>query len=105
MKFIAFNGSPAGLNSATNRMLTAFLRDAAQVGAEPIYYQLCDYQIHHCKGCFSCWFQSPGKCVLQDDMEPLLSALKKVCPCPSLHIHIAGGGGTWTRLQFLFMWC
>lgn len=74
MKFIAFNGSPAGLNSATNRILTAFLRGAAQAGAETVCYQLCDYQIHQCKGCFSCWFQSPGKCVLQDDMQPLLAA-------------------------------
>lgn len=74
MKFTAFNGSPAGINSATSRILTAFLNGAESAGAEVELYQLCEYQIDQCKGCFACWFQSPGRCVLQDHMEPLLRA-------------------------------
>lgn len=72
MKIIAFNGSPAGKASATNRMLTAFLNGAKRTGAEVKVYQLAEYQIKQCQGCFHCWFQSPGNCVLQDDMKELL---------------------------------
>lgn len=74
MKFIAFNGSPAGANSATARILTAFLNGAEQAGAETALYHLGDYEIRQCQGCFACWFQTPGKCVHQDEMEPLLQA-------------------------------
>lgn len=74
MKFIAFNGSPAGADSATGRILTAFLEGANQAGAETDLYHLGDYEIRQCQGCFACWFQTPGKCVHRDGMEPLLRA-------------------------------
>lgn len=72
MKIVAFNGSPSGKSSATNRILEAFLEGAETAGAEIMNYQLIDYQIEQCKGCFACWFQTPGKCILADDMKPLL---------------------------------
>ena len=74
MKFVAFNGSPAGKNSATGRMLTAFLAGATRAGAQTEQYQLGDYNIKQCQGCFSCWFHTPGKCKIKDEMEPLLTA-------------------------------
>ena len=74
MKFTAFNGSPAGENSATGKMLAAFLRGAARAGAETALYHLGDYRIGQCQGCFTCWFRTPGRCVLQDDMPALLAA-------------------------------
>ena len=74
MKFVALNGSPAGKNSATGRILTAFLAGAARAGAETEQYHLTDYHIKQCQGCFACWFQSPGKCTIDDDMEQLLQA-------------------------------
>lgn len=74
MKFTAFNGSPAGKNSATARIIDAFLAGAERGGAQTAVYQLSDYQITQCQGCFACWFQTPGRCVLQDDMPELLAA-------------------------------
>lgn len=74
MKFAAFNGSPAGKDSATGRMLSAFLWGAEEAGAETALYHLGDYEIKQCRGCFSCWFQTPGRCALRDGMEPLLRA-------------------------------
>lgn len=76
MKFVAFNGSPAGKNSATGRMLTAFLKGAARAGAQTEQYHLTDYHIEQCQGCFACWFQTPGQCIKRDHMEPLLNAYR-----------------------------
>lgn len=76
MKIVAFNGSPAGKNSATNRIIEAFLKGASRAGADIETYQLMDYNINQCKGCFSCWFKSPGKCIFNDDMNELMEAYK-----------------------------
>lgn len=76
MKFVAFNGSPAGENSATSRMLLAFLTGATRAGAQTEQYHLTNYNIKQCQGCFTCWFHTPGTCMIKDDMEPLLRAYR-----------------------------
>lgn len=72
MKVTVFNGSPAGENSATNVIVNSFLKGASQAGAETKNIYLKEYCITQCQGCFGCWFATPGKCKLSDDMEQLL---------------------------------
>lgn len=76
MKVTVFNGSPAGVNSATNVIAEAFLRGARAAGAETENIVLSDYHIAQCQGCFGCWFKTPGRCVMEDDMAGLLESKK-----------------------------
>ena len=45
-----------------------FWRDQ-QIGAATETLYLRNYKIKHCLGCYSCWLQTPGRCVQKDDMS------------------------------------
>lgn len=76
MKVIVFNGSPRAKNSNSSVITAAFLSGAQRAGADTEEIYLIEKDVHHCVGCFSCWFKTPGQCVFGDDMGGLLAKYK-----------------------------
>jgi multimeric flavodoxin WrbA len=72
MKILALNGSPRGRRSNTDRLLLPFLEGAREGGAEIVGFYLEEQDIQPCKGCFTCWLRTPGRCVQDDDMRSVL---------------------------------
>lgn len=77
MNILIINGSPRGKNSNSLKLAQSFvegvrLADEAQ-GCKVDVEQLdvASLTIGACRGCFSCWRNTPGKCVIKDDM-PLI---------------------------------
>ncbi|HEX9060341.1 MAG TPA: flavodoxin family protein [Clostridia bacterium] len=79
MKVIAVNGSPRkDWNTAI--LLKNALEGAASQGAETEIIHLYDLSFKGCISCFSCKLKggkSCGKCVLNDDLKPLLSKIEE----------------------------
>ena len=73
MKIVLVNGSPKGRGSNTQIMAEAFLQGAQVAGAEILNIFLAEKEIRHCRGCFSCWLKTPGHCIIDDDMNSILS--------------------------------
>ncbi|HBC95102.1 MAG TPA: NAD(P)H dehydrogenase [Pelotomaculum sp.] len=71
---LLINGSPRAVDSNTILLSNSFLEGFHQVHSdahiETILLKKC--HIQPCRGCFSCWKNEPGKCVLEDDMSILL---------------------------------
>lgn len=75
MKIVIVNSSPKMSLGNTHVMVEAFSRGAIAEGAEVENIFLAKYDIKPCLGCLSCWFKTPGKCVLNDDAETILNRM------------------------------
>jgi multimeric flavodoxin WrbA len=66
MKALILNGAE-GANEALE-VVDAELGEALGArGWEVERMDLRDQEISHCAGCFKCWYQTPGECVIEDD--------------------------------------
>ncbi len=74
MKVLILNGSPRGERSNTLIVTKAFLEGMLGSGKEleTEFVTVTKYHIDHCKGCFCCWQNTPGECIIKDDMKELL---------------------------------
>lgn len=75
MKIVAFNGSPRARNSNTDKLLLPLLEGARAAGAAADEFYLEELDVRPCKGCFTCWTRTPGRCVQTDDMQGVLKEL------------------------------
>ena len=82
MKVMAFNGSPRKKGWNTASMLEAALAGARSVGAQTELVQLYDLSFSGCISCFTCKKldrKQDGVCAVQDDLTPLLTAIREDC--------------------------
>lgn len=90
MKLLVINGSPKGEHSNTMWLTNAFVSgfpDSVEVKT----IHLRDKDIHPCMGCFSCWTKTPGRCVIQDDMQEIYQdILEADVIIESLPLYFAG---------------
>lgn len=77
MKVIAINSSPKMDRSKTALILNPFINGMKEAGANVELFYIKKLDINPCQGEFSCYFKSPGKCFLKDDMELLLPKFEK----------------------------
>ncbi len=67
MKAVILDGSRRGDDglAAARQALAAELHD---LGWQVRPFTLCELEIHHCLGCFGCWVQTPGECIIINDV-------------------------------------
>lgn len=72
MRIFVINGSPAGEASNTLKLTRAFLEG---MGETAEFFNVVDANVAPCRGCYACWYSTPGECVQKDDMETVLNRL------------------------------
>jgi len=77
MKVLILNCSPHGDMGATALILNSFLEGMKEEGADVEVFYTRKLKINSCLGCFDCWVKTPGKCILDDDMQMLLPRLRE----------------------------
>ena len=77
MNVLAINGSPHMDDGNTALILNHFLEGIKEAGANVELFYTRKLKIGPCNGDMSCWFQNPGKCGQDDDMQMLLPKFKE----------------------------
>jgi len=74
-RIVVLSGSPRK-DGNTARLTEAFIEGAEAAGKEISLFRVAGLQIGGCRGCGHC-FKNQGVCIQQDDMQPILDALRK----------------------------
>ncbi len=77
MNILIINGSPKGNKSNTYILAKNFvdgLKSASQ-NASIEELTLSEMELNHCIGCFACWKETPGECVIKDDMAIVIEKI------------------------------
>ncbi len=72
MKALIVNGSPRGKNSNSKIMSDFFEEGLIECGIETESIFLADIKLESCRGCFGCWKNPEGSCVINDEMRGLI---------------------------------
>jgi len=73
-RILALNGSPRAGAGVTSRLLEPLLAGMREAGAETELIRVRELGLEPCIGCYSCWVQTPGRCIHTDGMDRGLEA-------------------------------
>lgn len=77
IKVVAINGSPRKSRGLTAMVLTPFVEGLTEMGAEVELFFASKLKVKPCVCSeMQCWYESPGECFIQDDMQMLYPKLK-----------------------------
>jgi multimeric flavodoxin WrbA len=75
-KVVAINGSPRMEKGTTHLVLTPFLQGMKDAGVGVELFYASRLEVEPCTGEFHCWYEKPGECYIQDDMQDLYPKLR-----------------------------
>jgi multimeric flavodoxin WrbA/putative sterol carrier protein len=76
MKALIFMGSPRGEKSSSYHVAEHFISGFKKAGCQTEEILVRDLTINPCRGCFTCWTKTPGRCIHRDDMDMVLSKIE-----------------------------
>jgi multimeric flavodoxin WrbA len=71
MKALILDGSKSN-NDESTKIFNLMLEELNQLNWEVISIALEDINIGYCTGCFGCWVQTPGECIIKDYEEKVV---------------------------------
>jgi multimeric flavodoxin WrbA len=77
MKVLAINSSVQMGKGNTAQILNPFIEGMKEAGAEVSIHYTQRLNIKPCTGIFQCWYKTPGKCYINDDMQMLYPKLRE----------------------------
>ena len=68
---VILNGHPTGRDESYQKYITDLVAALGEKELVVTVYNLCDREIKYCTGCWSCWWATPGRCILKDSMKEI----------------------------------
>ncbi|MFX1483979.1 MAG: flavodoxin family protein [Promethearchaeota archaeon] len=75
MKVLIINGSPRKGRGVTGSLLKHFIEGMKEAKAEVEVLYSKGLDLGDCRGCFNCWSDTPGECIQDDEMKPILEKM------------------------------
>ncbi len=69
MRIAILNGDPSPNQNQMNGWLRSYENSLVANGHQVEHFHLSEMNLHHCIGCWTCWWKTPGRCVHNDDGE------------------------------------
>lgn len=75
MKVLVINGSPRKDRGQTSNILAHFIEGMKDANADVEIMYSKGLELSDCRGYFNCWTSTPGKCIQDDEMKPVLEKM------------------------------
>lgn len=74
-RVLGIQASPRKRKGATEWLYANLIEGMSEAGAEVNTMYLADKEFSFCRGCFTCWTKTQGKCINKDDLTDLIPTI------------------------------